>query len=120
MNEWDWLRGAFVALPTLASALTAWFVITGRGQTPQPLVVQGQARLVTKEELDTVTKRIDEMDGELTAIRESIVESERRMLAEGERRAVAIHKRMDAMAISIEAGPVRTIALIKETKGLIP
>lgn len=117
--EWDWIKGLLVALPTIASAITAWAVISGRGTTPQPLRVQGETRLATHEELETLSARVDDMNDDLTAIRNSIADSERRMLAEASRRAGTLHKRIDDVEKDIAGVPARTIALLKETKGLI-
>jgi hypothetical protein len=123
MNEWEWIKAALYAVPTIASVVTAWAVLTGRAAkteiSGQPVEVKGAVRLATWEELEAVSERIDKLDGELESIRNSVVESERRLQQEASRRAANLHKRIDDMDKDIGNVPARTIALLKETKNLI-
>lgn len=118
-QEFDWIKGALLALPTIASAVTAWAVLSGRGKTPQPLIVKGEQQVATKEEVTAQKLRIDALEGDLASIRFSITESERRMLAEGSRRAGTLHKRIDDVEKDISTVPAKVVALLKDTKGLI-
>ena len=117
--EWDWIKGLFLALPTIASALTAWFVISGRGQTPQPFEVRGETRMATWEELESARVEIRKLDAAVAVIRDQIIDTERRLQTEGSRRAANLHKRMDEMDHDIDAVPGRVVALLRDTKGLI-
>lgn len=114
-----WIQGAIIGLPTIASAVTAWFVITGKGRTPQPLRVQGETRLATREELDDVAQAVDKVELDLKDARGEIHAMEHRLSADLETRVVAIHRRLDVMQVDVASVPARTVALIKDAKGLI-
>lgn len=117
--EMDWIKGAMLALPTIASAITAYFVISGRASAPQPFRVQGETRMATWEELQTIRHDVNSMRSDIEKTRTELIEMERRMQTEGSRRAANIHRRIEEMDKDIDAIPGRVVAMFKDTKGLL-
>lgn len=102
MNPNDWIIAAIAAVPTIASAVTAWAVLTGKGTktvvTPSPLEVRGATRLATYEELRAVEKRIEKVETKFDTLARKIDADTKEILDAGEERAVRIHERIDKQA----------------------
>lgn len=61
----------------------------------QPITVTAPTRMATYDELAAVKDDVRKVDSDVQSMRREALESERRLLAEGSRRAGDLHKRMD-------------------------
>jgi hypothetical protein len=94
-----------------------------KSSLPQPLLTKEHKDAFTRADHDLLCnplhQRVTVLEGDVRAIRLTMAADKNELLDAGEDRAKDIHRRIDDLKTEIAAAPARTVALLKDTKGLL-
>lgn len=98
-----------------ASVLTAWRASGAQKRVimDQPLRTEAVERPLTRDAVGRLHRRVDVLEEDVKGIRSKMEADKLEIIKSGEDRASDLHRRMDAL-------PARVIALLRDTKGLLP
>ncbi len=104
-------------------SLAADSVEMKHGRIPQPLLTKEHKDTFTRADHDLLCnplhQRVTVLEGDVRAIRLTMAGDKKELLDAGDDRAKDIHKRIDDLKTEIAAAPAKTVALLKDTKGLL-
>ncbi len=90
---------------------------------PQPFEVSLKDKALTHRDHEILCgplhHRVVVLESDVRAIRHTMQKDKQEIIASGEERVSQIHRRIDELKNDINAAPARTVALLKDTKGLL-
>lgn len=128
MSQGEFINMAFNAAILLAAAVGAWGVLTGKAQKsevgPQPFEVSVKDKPLTAAGHDALCgplhQRVSVLENDVRAIRTKMEADKHEIIKSGEERVSHLHRRLDSLKDDIAAQPAQVVALLKNTKNLIP
>lgn len=128
MSQGDFIVMAIGVVVLLGNGVTAWAVLTGKGQKrelgPQPFEVTMKEKPLSVAGHEALCgplhKRVGVLEEDVRAIRAKMDLDKHEIIQSGEERVSHLHCRIDGLKDDIAAQPAQIVALLKNTKGLIP
>lgn len=122
---------ALTGFSTLSTAVLLVFkvydLVTGKGKErniQQPLRVVEDPRVLTKEEhvehCSYMDRRVIALESRTDRIERKMETDKNAIIEAGEQRMINIHNRINDLQTALAHQPAQVVALLKNTKGLIP
>jgi hypothetical protein len=130
MNQGEFIVMGIGAIILLANGVTAWAVLTGKAAKrelgPQPFavsMVDSKDKPLSVGGHDAICgplhQRVGVLESDVRAIRLKMEADKREIITAGEDRMHEINLRLNQLATEIANAPAKTVAMLKDTKGLL-